>query len=184
MSTTKHLDDLLVASIQDVQSSIGANDSKASAALIVHGLVFTGLIELLVNLGGVYRGASDAQRVIALIFLFLVLLTFLLSIYFIMRALLPYHPEKLQSKLGDRFPEVFFPLRFLKDPNPYAAYTKCLGELDGEKDGIWRELAAERLKLADVLRYEAGNTRRGYQFLRFEIAFAAAFLIVLATAVL
>lgn len=183
MSTSKHLDDLLLASIQDVQSSIGANDSKASAALIVHGLVFTGLIELLVNLGGVYRGAGEAQRVVALIFLFLVLLTFLLSIYFIMRALLPYHPEKLERKLGDRFPEVFFPQRFLKDPDPYASYAKRLGELDGE-EGIWPELAAERLKLADVLRYEAGNTRRGYQFLRFEIAFAAAFLIVLATAVL
>jgi hypothetical protein len=183
VSTPKHLDDLLVASIQDVQSSIGANDNKASAALIVHGLVFTGLIQLLVSLGGVYRSASDAQRVIALIFLFLVLITFLISIYFIMRALLPYHPEKLEGKLGDRFQGLFFPLRFLDDRDPYASYAARLSELQGE-DGIWRELAAERLKLADVLRYESNNTRRGYQFLRFELAFAAAFLIVLATAVL
>jgi NADH:ubiquinone oxidoreductase subunit 3 (subunit A) len=177
------VDDLLLASIQDVQTSISANDSKASAALIVHGLVFTGLIELLVNLGGVYHKASDAQRVIALIFLFLVLIAFLISIYYILRALLPYRPQRTEEALGDHCREVFFPLKVLDERDPFASFARRMEELRGE-EGIARELAAERLKLADILRYESQNTRRGYQFLRFEIAFTAAFLIVLATAVL
>jgi NADH:ubiquinone oxidoreductase subunit 3 (subunit A) len=183
VSTPKHVDDLLLASIQDVQTSISANDSKASAALIVHGLVFTGLTELLVNLGGVYHRASEAQRVIGLIFLFLVLIAFLISIYYILRALLPYRPEKVEKALGENCREVFFPLRILDEPDPYASFAGRMEELRGE-EGIWRELASERLKLADILRYESNNTRRGYQFLRFEIAFTAAFLIVIATAVL
>jgi hypothetical protein len=183
VSTPKHVDDLLLASIQDVQTAISANDSKASAALIVHGLLFTGLLELLVNLGGVYHRASSAQRIVALTLLFLALGAFLVSIYFILRALLPYRPVKVETALGEDCRGVFFPLRFLDHEDPYPLFTEALAELD-RVGSITGELAAERLKLADILKYESNNTRRGYEFLRFEIVLTAVFLVVVATAVL
>ena len=182
MSTPKHVDDLLLASIQDVQTSISANDSKASAALIVHGLIFTGLLGLLSTLGDVYQRADSLQRVLAIGLLAGALVAFLVSIYFILRALLPYRPVKVEAALGDECRGVFFPLRFLQHANPYAPFAEVLGQL--ERSGITGELACERLKLADILRYESGNTRRGYEFLRIEIGCAAAFLIVVATAAL
>ncbi len=187
MSTPRHVHDLLLASIEDVQSAIIANDTKASAALIVHGLLFTGVITLLVNLGGVYHSASGAQQHVALVCLFLAFVAFLGSIYFILRALLPYHPDKLEAQLrakySDRYREVFFPLGLLKEADPYGELLKRLAELDDD-ESITAELAAERIKLADILRYESMQTRRGYLLLRAEIALAAAFLIVVATAVL
>jgi hypothetical protein len=183
----KHLHDVLLGSIQDVQSAIIANDTKASAALIVHGLLFTGLITLLVDLGGVYQSASEAQQISGLGFLFASLVAFVISIYFILGALLPYHPDELErqlrSKYPDKYKEVFFPVALLDTEDPYGALLMRLDGLDDDA-AITYELAAERIKLADILRHESTQTRWGYLSLRAEIAFASAFLIVVATAVL
>jgi hypothetical protein len=187
VSKPRHVHDLLLASIQDVQSAIIANDTKASAALIVHGLLFTGVITLLVNLGGTYHAASTAQQDIALAFLSAAFVAFLVSIYFILGALLPYHPKDLEEQLradyGSSYREVFFPLGLLKHADPYGALLERINELDDE-GGITAELAAERIKLADILRHESSQTQLGYLCLRAEIALAAAFLVVVATAAL
>lgn len=180
----KHAHDLMLASIQDVKSAIGANDSKASAALIVHGLIFTGLITLLVQLGGVYERAGDATQAIAVLLLCATLIAFLVSIFFVLRALLPYRPNELERKMQGRYARVFFPLWLLSDPqgDPHGAMLDLVGQLD-DLD-ITAELVAERLKLADILRYESGNTQRGYLFLGIEIVCAAAFLVLVGTQVL
>lgn len=175
--------DLQAASIADVQASISANDSKASAALIVHGLLFTGLIGLITHLGKIYDDASLAQRILALSLLGLALGAFVLSIYFILRALVPYRPSKgIMQELEGRYLEVFFPLDLLGARRPYDT---LLGRLHGmDQQSITAELAAERLKLADILRHESVQTQRGYRLLLAEIVFVALFLVVLATAAL
>ncbi|HYM45104.1 MAG TPA: hypothetical protein VES65_02950 [Solirubrobacteraceae bacterium] len=182
MSTPRHAHDFLLASIQDVKSAIGANDSKASAALIVHGLIFTGLVELLVRLGGAYEAANETKQEIAIGLLCATLITFLVSIYYILRALLPYRPKNLESKMQGRYKGVFFPLPLLDRSDPHADMLGLVGELD--EAGITTELVAERLKLADILRYESLNTQLGYRFLELELVFASAFLVLVATAVL
>src|SRR5580700_8260403 len=94
--------DFQLASIVDAQSSITANDSKASAALIVHGLLFGGLVELITHLGGVYDRADVGERVVGLFLLGFALLTFVLSIWFILMALLPSRPaKKIHDELDD-----------------------------------------------------------------------------------
>jgi hypothetical protein len=185
-SAPRHVHDLLLASIEDVQGSIVANDTKASAALIVHGLLFTGVITLLVNLNGVYRPANHVQKYAALAFLCVTFAAFLVSIYFLLGALLPYHPKELEDQLrekySDKYREVFFPLGLLECADPYGALLNRTNDLDD--DSITAELAAERIKLADILRHESTQTQRGYLWLRAEIAFASLFLIVVVTAVL
>lgn len=136
-ASQKEVNEILVASISDVQTAIGANDSKASAALIVHGLLVTGVVTLLVHLGSLYTNASYTERLLALIFLFSALAAFLGSIFFLLAALLPYRPKKLDEQMRERHPndylEVFFPLRLLSEDDPILGPSRTDRSARGER---------------------------------------------------
>lgn len=183
--------DFQLASIVDVQGSITANDSKASAALIVHGLLFGGLVELVTHLGGIYNRAAVGERVLGLFLLGFALLTFVLSIWFILKALLPSHPaKKIEAELegfsnsGGGYRRAFFPVDLLARDctEPYGRLCRRLDTL-GDDDVVF-ELAAERLKLADILRQESSQTMWGYWFLLAEVIAVVLFLVFLAAVVL
>lgn len=182
----KAVQETLLASIHDVQTAISANDSKASAALIVHGLLVTGVLTLLVHLGSIYKAASNVERFWALLFLFGALASFLASIGFLLAALLPYRPRALDHHMRthhkDKYLEVFFPLRFLQEPDAYAALLRRVRKL--EHGDVAAELAAERIKLADILRYESAQTKWGYLLLAIEVLFVTGFLVAAGTAAL
>ncbi len=170
---------LLYAAIADVGESVRANDAKASAALVLHGLVFAGITTLLTKLTGAYEHASTLERVIALGALGATFASFLGSALFLVAAVSPYRPRKLDARLEGRYLRVFFPVGDLLDAaNPHGEMCR---RLDGMGEvGVRDELAAEVLKLADILNHESTQTKWGYRLLRVELVCAAAFFVVVA----
>lgn len=187
LGVSRHVHDIMLASIQDVQTAITANDNKAAAGLIVHGLLVAGVMQLLVNLGELYQSADHTQRLIGLVALFAMLAFFLISVVLLLQALLPYRPDDLEKQLrkdhADEYREVFFPLGLLKCKDPFQELKERAEALTSE-ESITSELAAERIKLADILRHEMTQTKWGYRFLLAEVLTAAVFLVVVATAAL
>jgi len=168
----------LLASIADLQGSIKADDSKASAALIVHGLLFTGVLTILTKTGSVYRHATTPERAVALGLLAAALAFFLLSVRALTRALSPYRPVATEGELAGRYPKVFFPLldELRAEGQLFSVFRGRVDQL-AEPERVYDDLAAETLKLADILRFESRHAERGYRYLRYELAAVATFLV-------
>lgn len=119
------------------------------------------------------------------------LLTFVLSIWFILMALLPSRPaKKIHDELDDfsngggGYRRAFFPVDLVRR-DCTEPYVQLCQRLDGLRDdGVVYELAAERLKLADILRQESSQTKRGYWLLLAEVVAVVLFLVLLAAVVL
>ena len=170
---------LLYAAIADVGESVRANDAKASAALVLHGLVFAGITTLLTKLSGAYEHASTLERVIALGALGVTFASFLASAFCLVAAVSPYRPRMLDARLEGRYRRVFFPVGDVFDAaSPHEEMSRRLdgmGELD-----VRDELVAEVLKLVAILNHESHQTKWGYRLLRVELAAAAAFFVTVA----
>jgi hypothetical protein len=102
--------DLLLAAIVDVGRSVSTNDQKASAALIVHGLLFAGVTAVIDKLGSIYGKASGVERVLGCVLLIAALLLFVLSVVALLLAVLPYRPKALYADLRHSSRQVFFPI--------------------------------------------------------------------------
>lgn len=171
--------DLLSAAVVDISGSVKANDQKASAALIVHGLLFAGVVTIVSRLGPVYEHAKTWQRITGTVPLAIALGAFLISIWYLLRALRPYHDEELDQKLKSKYKRVFFPLpKDLDQPDPLSAWRECLDQLDFED--TLDTLTAEVLKLGAILRWESSKTGSGYLWLGAEVAAGAAFFVTAA----
>jgi len=166
--------DLLRDAIADIQGSIHGNDTKSSAALVVHGLLFAGTITLTREVVPVFETAETWQRWMIGIVLGLALVAFLLSVAALLYAVSPYHPTKLRSRIASGHQQVFFPRldeleqkSRAKGTNELAVYKsmiKRLGPADVEAD-----YAAELLKLAAIRHHEADWAQRGYALLMVEL---------------
>lgn len=174
---------LLYAALSDISGSVKANDAKASAALIVHGLLFAGILSVVARLDGAYRTSTHAERALGVLFLAVVLAAFLCSIWALLSAGSPYRPQKLERRMRNSYRQVFFPPRsLLRSATPHSSMRRQVQLLTDER--ILDELIAEVLKLADILAYESDRTKWGYLALRVEVIAAAAFLTTAAVAVL
>jgi hypothetical protein len=176
---------LLLASITDIQGSIKANDAKTSAALVVHGLLFTGVLTVAKEVGPVYEAASRGARSLVIAFVALALTMFLVSVFSLMLAAVPYRPKRVAHDISHEYLGVFF-------PQQDALRKRGSGESDGvrqlrgmdalvaelDRRNAIRELSAEVVKLADVLAYEGRWTKRGYRALSIEVVCVASFLSV------
>ncbi len=169
---------VLLASIADLQGSIKANDSKASAALIVHGLLFTGILTILGKTGSTYAHATAAERVVAFALLVAALACFLVSVGYLIRAISPYRPQTTEAELVGRYPRAFFPIldELRSEGQLFDVLRARVDELK-LPERTYDELAAEMLKLADILRFESGHAGRGYRYLRYELLAVATFLV-------
>jgi len=174
---------LLYASITDISSSVKANDAKASAALVVHGLLFAGILNVVTKLDHAYGQASHRERILGVVLLGVTLAAFLCSILLLLLAVSPYRPKKLETRIGPFYPHVFFPVRSLfRGSTPHESLRQRVASLD--EDAILDELTAEVLKLADILAYESDRAKWGYRALLAEVFAAAAFLVTVAFTVL
>jgi hypothetical protein len=168
-----------LAAVTDIQGSVKANDQKASAALVVHGLLFAGILTVVSKLGSTYENATTWQQIAGLVALAIGLAAFLVSVAYLLRAIRPYRPERLEDKLEGRFKRVFFPLENdLKTKDPLGDWRARVDALDF--DDILDELTAEVLKLAEVLRFESSRARIGYRWLLAELVAVAAFFVIAA----
>lgn len=95
---TKLRKDMLLASVADVQHGISALDSKVSGALIVHGLLFAGTVNMAPRIGSLYAQSAGWQQVVVFLSLVGAALTVLTSVGFLLWALAPVRPAAVGDK--------------------------------------------------------------------------------------
>lgn len=173
--------DLLRDAIADIQGSIRANDTKSSAALIVHGLLFAGTLALTREVVPVFETAEAWQRWTIAIVLAIALASFLCSVGALLLAVSPYHPTKLRHRIASGHQQAFFPLLYdlrkkstAEGTNELVVYKALIKRLDAAD--VEADYAAELLKLAAVRRHEADWARRGYRTLMLELVAVATYL--------
>jgi hypothetical protein len=179
-----HEDDLAVrrqvlsAAVEDLGRSVSANDQKASAALIVHGLLFAGIVSIAGNLGDAFQEADRFDRVVMTVCLAVALAAFLVSVGMLLWAIRPYRPPSALYRVDDEHPGAFFPV-FGKRAggDQMVAEIKTRVERLTAETAV-NELSLEVVKLADILSHESNHARHGYTALVVEILAVSAFLVV------
>lgn len=176
--------ELQLASIPDIQGSIQANDSKSSAALVVHGLLFAGLLSVLGNSGEVWDDARDWVRLAGILLLVAVAACFVRSVFRLIAAVEPSDPESTRKAIGPRYTSAFFPPAD-PDKTPPAGrlgFDVQLWRLSrlNTDDDFEREYAAEQVKLADIRVIQAAAAKAGFRWLRIEIILAGVLLALIA----
>ncbi len=170
--------ELLFKGVEDLQGSIHANDSKCSAALITHGLLFAGVVTVTANAARIYPDAHGALPILALVFAGLAACAFVVSIACLLLAVMPYQPSAVAQAIVDGYgpPQLFFPPVSALSPggDPLRRQLDAAGRLDQE--AVTLELVAESVKLADIRRHEARYARVGYRALIVEVGLVVAFL--------
>lgn len=178
--------ELVGQAIGDIQGSIHANDSKSAAGLVVHGLLATGVLALVGNLGSVYDDAGRGGRALIVALLTLALGFAVASVYCLVRAVRPYIPEDVNERNRERgYRGLFFP--------NIEAMTETASKEGGEREidqlhTLWREVEqpeqveleylGELAAVADIRAYEANWAKLGFNLLIWEIGAVAAFLVV------
>jgi ElaB/YqjD/DUF883 family membrane-anchored ribosome-binding protein len=132
---------LLRDSIVDIEGSIHANDNKASAALVVHGLVFAGAASLAKELGDVYMRLTELEEVVFWIAAGGALGSLLVSVLSLLAAIFPYHPRHLSSKCF-KTEDVFHPAGFRGARR--RPPTKLMAALDRVRDRFSGESVYEQ----------------------------------------
>ncbi len=173
--------EVLAGAISDIQGSLHANDSKASAALIVHGLLFTGVLTVTGQLGPIYEQASPKEQDWGLLLLGVSLLFFLISVSGLLLAVVPPFEPSARSnarlRKKRRTLDVLFPdLGRLKGDvrGQLAALVSRVEKLGPEEAVV--ELAFELLKVQKIRRRAVRFARVGYVFLGLEVLSVTAYL--------
>lgn len=174
--------ELMRHAIDDLQGSIRANDAKASAALVVHGLLFAGVLTITREIDSVYRDTGCPGRAAIVALLVLALAGFVLSVVFLLRAVSPYRPKDLANQIAGEHPRVFFPdfPTLTQDGGAGGELEALRRRTDALKDTgqLDAEYRAELLKLSAILDHEAAAARLGYLFLRAEVICVGFYLLL------
>jgi hypothetical protein len=176
--------ELQLASIPDIQGSIQANDTKSSAALVVHGLLFAGVVTIVGNSGGVYADATLGAKITGGLLLLGAAVAFGRSVLKLIEAARPHDPESTRDVLAGKHAEAFFPPAHPKERPPagergFEEQLERLAKLETDTD-FEEEYAAEQVKLADIRVTQAHAAKIGFEWLRYEIFAAGAFLLLVA----
>lgn len=174
--------ELQLASIADIQGSIHANDQKSSAGLVVHGLLFAGVLTVVANIGAIIDDATPLAQWAGGALLVAAFVCFVLSIIALARATSPYEPTEVEETFGDDYEHVFFPLPTDLEkaigPGVGTQHKALLVELEkvGSAEEIERVYAAEQVKLADIRDTQATRAKWGFGILQLELLAVAVFL--------
>jgi hypothetical protein len=176
--------EVLLASVSDLQGSIHALDSKSSAALVVHGLLAAAIATAVGrSLDAIERNVVRADaEVLVLVLVSMAATAFLLSVFAFLRVLRPRSGGRDDLQQA----HVFHPTPQRRGTPKTAredALAKYLALLEKGPD-FERDLAAEVLKLRDLLKYQAEWAASGVRFLMIEVGLVAALAAAIATSAL
>jgi hypothetical protein len=101
--------ELLLAALGDIGGAVGANDQKAAAALVVHGLLFAGVTSVVTKLGSIYVRAASTEQRVGMALLLVAFGVFLGSVAALLLAVSPYRPLAVHQDLEHEYQGVFFP---------------------------------------------------------------------------
>lgn len=175
------LRELLRQAITDIQGSIHANDTKSSAALVVQGLLATAVVTLISHLGSVYGEATGFAQVLIKLALGGTLGFGVLSIAFLIFAVMPYEPKKPFASRNARG-GVFFPKvtslkeRYEADSTPELVQLRPKFEALNSDEALEDEYLSELLMVADIRQQEAWRAKWGFRLLGLEVIFAVLYL--------
>lgn len=176
--------ELQLASMPDIQGSIQANDTKSSAALVVHGLLFAGVVSVAANIGDTFETATLGARIAGGVLLAAAASAFGGSVLALIDAARPHDPKSTRDVTTGKQAEAFFPpanprLRPPGTVNALADQQARLASLQTQAD-FEAEYAAEQIKLADIRVTQAYAAKRGFALLKLELLFVAVFLLLVA----
>lgn len=175
--------EFLLAAVTDTESTIRATDTKASIALVVHGLLFSGLVGVTKDMGKTYDAASGDLRVAVWILLGIVVISFLLSVGCLLICIAPSPRSAIPdiSPLGTG--NFFIPMRAQGFFSPrvstadVSAYSEAVAAMD--ESARQDQLMGEVLKLSAIRERKTTLARRGLFLLAGELAAGLAYLVLL-----
>lgn len=177
MSDPKNAE-FLLAAINDTEGTIRATDTKASIALVIHGLLFGALITVTMGLGGAYNSSIGCFQEIVVALLIATGFGLLVSVGHLLLCVAPTPRSAIPT--GDPVGvSYFFPPVEVRGLNPRAnpeawALTDGLSSMgDAEREA---QLSAELIKLAVIRQRKTVLIRRGLCALATEVGLALAYL--------
>jgi hypothetical protein len=174
--------EFLLAAITDTEGTIRATDAKASIALVLHGLLFNGILGVIVKIGTTYHAASESFQTIVVVLLGAALVACLLSVSQLLLCVAP-APRSAIPGLAPGWTSTFFVAsRTVGLVNPRVVDVPTnIGERVGALDGRDRleELGRELVKVSAIRARKLTLIQRGIALLGLEFAVSLAFLILL-----
>jgi len=172
----------LLAAVTDTEGTIRATDTKASIALILHGLLFSGLVSVTGNVGHTYDHAGKGFQVAVVLLLGVAGTALLCSVLQLLLCVAP-TPRSAVPKVDLAHTEDFFlPMRATGAVNPRVRSVDCgyAARVQAMDDGArLTQLTSEILKVSAIRARKTTLVRRGLLFLAVELGMAIAYLSVL-----
>jgi hypothetical protein len=177
--------DFLLGAIHHGQAVIGSLENRVPMALVLHGLLFTGLLQITLHVEGIVRH-HEGWRIVTVILLALVLLSFLVSVLALVTSITPplsatpgisYAPP---ARPDDAAPELFFPTITSGRLSPWLSSR----HRELTVDTVEENLSVNLLLLATFRTYKTGLARIGFWWLRVEVVLAVMYVTTVSVAAL
>lgn len=168
---------MLLAAIADTEGTIHASDTKASIALVIHGLILSGVLSLAGSLGADFEGF---YRALVIVLLAAIVVVFVTSVFQLLRSVTP-TPARVFSGIEGGH-NVFFVearadpitgnIRGVPSVSDVHRALVCLDEGELEED-----LVVELMRVSAVRARKVALVGSGLRLLGIEIALAVAFAV-------
>src|SRR4051794_28718801 len=79
----------LMAAVNDAEGTIRATDTKASIALVLHGLLLAALVNVTTEIGNIYAAAGCQTQLLLVVLLVLIAAALLVSVAQLLRCVTP-----------------------------------------------------------------------------------------------
>lgn len=174
---------MLLAAIADTEATIQASDTKASIALVIHGLMISGVLSLVTELDSSFDSGADLYRVLVVALLALIVVLFVLSVSQLLRCVMPV-PARLFSGIKGGH-DVFF-IEASADPLSGAvqglpSVATVHGDLVSLDQGeLEEDLVVELVKVSAVRARKVALVGNGLRWLALEIGVGVLFLVSVA----
>jgi hypothetical protein len=182
MSDAQHNLEFLLAAVGDTEGTIRATDTKASIALVLHGLVFSGLIGATERIGILYATAPSGLQIAVVVLLSVVVASSLSSVLCLLLCVAPAPAcaiPDLPPLPASRF---FLPMKAVGLISPRvrsvdAAYRESVASMD--ENARLDDLVREVLALSAIRARKITLIRRGLGLLGLEFIASLAYLTLL-----
>jgi Family of unknown function (DUF5706) len=174
--------DFMLASVVDTEGTIRATDTKASIALVLHGLLFSGLISVTERIGPTYDAASAGFHIPIVALLGIALCSALASVVCLLLCVAPAPlsalPELPKSARGLFFVNVRAKGRI--NPGVGSVDSAYFNDVKAmNADSRLRHLTGEVLALSSIRARKTTLVRRGLTLLGIEFVASLACLAVI-----
>jgi hypothetical protein len=176
--------DLVRQAITDIQGSIQANDQKSAAGLVAQAFLTAAVVGLVTQLGSIHKEGTEAARVLIDLALGGTMVFGVLSISFLIIAVMPYEPGEefaARNKRGG----VYFPQitkltgKWRRDDVSELDQLKPKFEDLRKEDQLHEEYLSELLMVANIRHHEARWGKIGFRFLLVEVVCVVIYLITI-----